>query len=104
MASAESSTPVSLARRAGSASPHLRGPAAQARTGNVVHEALACGTPVVATDVGAVPEMLGGGAYGIIVPVNDAVALQRGLVDALGKTWDRRAISAWGSARSWRDV
>lgn len=71
---------------------------------NVVHEALACGTPVVATDVGAVPDMLDGGRYGIIVPVNDQAALEQGLRRALAGPWDRAAISRWGCARSWDQV
>jgi teichuronic acid biosynthesis glycosyltransferase TuaC len=70
---------------------------------NVVHEALACGTPVVATDVGAVPEMLAG-KYGVVVPVNDPVALACGLEKALEMHWDRDAIAAWGQARGWRQV
>jgi glycosyltransferase involved in cell wall biosynthesis len=71
---------------------------------NVVHEALACGTPVVAADVGAVPEMLGGGRRGEIVPVNDPGALQRALEQSLEKEWDRRAISSWAQSRGWRQV
>lgn len=71
---------------------------------NVVHEALACGAPVVATDVGAVPEMLPDGRYGIIVPVNDQPALEQALGRALCGTWDRGAIAAWGHARSWSQV
>jgi teichuronic acid biosynthesis glycosyltransferase TuaC len=71
---------------------------------NVVHEALACGVPVVATDVGAVPEMLDQGRYGIIAPVNDGPALARALDEALRRNWDRDAISAWGRARTWHQV
>ena len=71
---------------------------------NVVHEALACGIPVVATDVGAVPDMLGGGRFGLIVPVNDRSALEYALTEALRRDWDRQAISAWGRARSWAQV
>jgi len=71
---------------------------------NVVHEALACGTPVVATDVGAVPDMLAAGRYGHIIPVNDSDALRRALQSALETNWDRAAISAWGQARSWSQV
>lgn len=71
---------------------------------NVVHEALACGTPVVATDVGAIPEMLDGGRNGILVPVNDAELLRKGLEAALHRPFDREAISTWGRARSWRQV
>jgi glycosyltransferase involved in cell wall biosynthesis len=71
---------------------------------NVIHEALACGAPVVATDVGAVPDMLAGGRYGVIIPVNDPMALQRGLEEALQQRWDRQAIADWGQARGWRQV
>ncbi|MEO8367700.1 MAG: glycosyltransferase [Candidatus Solibacter sp.] len=71
---------------------------------NVVHEALACGAPVVATDVGAIPQMLPNPSYGVIVPVNDQAALAGGLQNALHRRWDREEISAWGHARSWRQV
>ena len=71
---------------------------------NVVHEALACGTPVVATDVGAVPYLLAGGRYGVIVPVNDQAALRDALEQSLQKKWDRPAISAWGRSRGWDQV
>ena len=46
---------------------------------NVVHEALACGTPVVATEVGAIPELLCRSEYGLIVPPNDPAALENGV-------------------------
>jgi glycosyltransferase involved in cell wall biosynthesis len=41
----------------------------------VLVEALACGTPVVATDVGGVANALAGGEAGILVPPGDAQAL-----------------------------
>jgi glycosyltransferase involved in cell wall biosynthesis len=71
---------------------------------NVVHEALACGTPVVATDVGAVPEMLEGGRNGIIVRPGNQQRLKEAIEEALCRKWDRSAISAWGQARDWRRV
>lgn len=71
---------------------------------NVVHEALACGTPVVATDVGAVPDMLVHGRHGLVVPVNDPPALVRALQEALAMDWDRAMISDFGRARSWHQV
>lgn len=71
---------------------------------NVVHEALACGTPVVATDVGAVPDLLMGGRYGVIVPVGDPLSLKQALAEALQRNWDRGAIAAWGGSRGWRQV
>ena len=71
---------------------------------NVVHEALACGTPVVATDVGAVPDMLAGGRYGIIVPVDEPLLLKEALRESLQRNWDRAAIEAWGKSRPWSQV
>ena len=71
---------------------------------NVVNEALACGTPVVASDVGAIPEMLTDQAYGIVVPPGDIAALKTALGRAMETQWDRAHIAAWGQARSWKQV
>lgn len=71
---------------------------------NVVNEALACGTPVVATDVGAVRQMVLSDRYGFVVPVHDADALAKALHAALTGRWDHEAISAWGRSRSWNSV
>lgn len=71
---------------------------------NVVHEALACGTPVVATDVGGVPDLIPDDRYGFIVPVNDQSALQHALLDTLKKQWSEKVISQWGQSRSWAHV
>jgi teichuronic acid biosynthesis glycosyltransferase TuaC len=71
---------------------------------NVVHEALACGTPVVATNVGGVPEMIPSEQYGIIVPVDDAGALTSALSRSLLVSWDHKLIASWGQSRSWDQV
>jgi teichuronic acid biosynthesis glycosyltransferase TuaC len=71
---------------------------------NVVNEALACGTPVVATDVGAVRQIIPSNDYGVIVPVDDPDALTTALRCALTRKWDRAAISTWGRSRSWDTV
>ena len=71
---------------------------------NVLHEALACGTPVVAADVGAVPEMIPSEALGIMVAPDDIQALETGLRKALAHPWDRAAIARWGQTRSWQQV
>ncbi len=71
---------------------------------NVVHEALACGTPVVASDVGGVPDLIPSTEYGIIVPTDDQSALESALKAALKKTWDHEAIASWGQSRSWERV
>jgi teichuronic acid biosynthesis glycosyltransferase TuaC len=71
---------------------------------NVVHEAMACGTPVVATNVGAVEEMVGGAEHGLVVPTGDPAPLEQALFDAFQKQWDREAIRAWGHSRTWDRV
>jgi glycosyltransferase involved in cell wall biosynthesis len=47
--------------------------------GFVLLEAMAAGTPIVATSVGAVPEVLGEGRYGLLVPYGDPDALESAL-------------------------
>jgi len=71
---------------------------------NVVHEALACGTPVVATDVGAVRQMLPSPRLGTVVPAGDGLALAAALREALTRAWDPSMISSWGRSRSWDQV
>jgi glycosyltransferase involved in cell wall biosynthesis len=71
---------------------------------NVVHEALGCGTPVVVTDVGGVPDLVPSSDFGFIVPVNDQNALDEALAKAVRIPWNRGAIAAWGQSRSWRHV
>jgi predicted glycoside hydrolase/deacetylase ChbG (UPF0249 family)/glycosyltransferase involved in cell wall biosynthesis len=71
---------------------------------NVVNEALACGTPVVATDVGAVRRMLPSKDYGVVVPPGDVPALKGGLSEALQRDWNRTSIATWASSRSWDHV
>jgi glycosyltransferase involved in cell wall biosynthesis len=66
---------------------------------NVVIEALGCGRPVVATNVGGIPELVNE-ECGLLVPPRDAGALALALDSALDRTWDAEAISArWG--RDW---
>jgi teichuronic acid biosynthesis glycosyltransferase TuaC len=68
---------------------------------NVLQEAMACGAPVVATDVGAVKEMVPSRDYGLVVPANDSNALTQAVAAALGRDWDRGALSRWAHSRTW---
>lgn len=71
---------------------------------NVVNEALACGTPVVATDVGAVRCMIPSKEHGIVVPAGDVPALEAGLSEALQREWNRSSIATRAGYRSWDHV
>jgi glycosyltransferase involved in cell wall biosynthesis len=71
---------------------------------NVVHEAMSCGTPVVAANVGAIPEMIPDAGYGRVVAPKDAAALAGGLREALTTQWDRERISHFAQSRGWQQV
>jgi glycosyltransferase involved in cell wall biosynthesis len=61
--------------------------------GNVIVEALACGTPVVSTDCPSGPgEILDHGRFGRLVPVGDANALANAIREALEAPVDRDAL------------
>jgi glycosyltransferase involved in cell wall biosynthesis len=58
-------------------------------------EAMACGTPVIASDGGALPEVVADGVTGRIVPKGDAAALADAIADLLE---DPEACRAMGEA------
>jgi glycosyltransferase involved in cell wall biosynthesis len=68
---------------------------------NVFLEAMACGLPVVSTDVGGNVEVVCRAELGTIVPFGDTAALTAALDAALGKSWDRAAILAYAEANQW---
>jgi glycosyltransferase involved in cell wall biosynthesis len=69
---------------------------------NVVLESLACGRPVVATNVGGIPEIMSD-ECGRLVPPRDAHALAQALASVLDRTWDANAICEHGG-RGWAAV
>ena len=71
---------------------------------NVVLESLACGTPVVATSVGAVPDLVRPGTTGLIVPPGRPEALASALAEALHRPWSREAIRSSVERRTWQVV
>lgn len=71
---------------------------------NVIIESLACGTPVVSTKVGGIPDLVSAKDYGFLVPPEDSMSLAGALGDALKKRWDRGSIAAFGSQNTWDKV
>ncbi|HPF40758.1 MAG TPA: glycosyltransferase [Phycisphaerae bacterium] len=72
---------------------------------NAIAEALACGCPVVATDVGGNREQLGNDiASGRLVPLDDRDALVAAIDALLSDPPDRSEIARRGARRSWRQV
>lgn len=69
-------------------------------TPNVVLEALACRTPVVASETGGIPEVVPAGS-GILFRRGDAGALAHALAEALARSWDRGRIEC--PAGSWEE-
>jgi glycosyltransferase involved in cell wall biosynthesis len=69
---------------------------------NSVIEALACGRPVVATNVGGIPELVNSES-GILVPPQDSKALAEALSEALSRRWDEAEISQ-RRQRGWDQV
>jgi len=68
---------------------------------NVFLEAMACGLPVVTTDVGGNAEVVCRDDLGSIVPFGDSLALRQALDAALSQDWDRSAILDYALANQW---
>ena len=66
----------------------------------VIHEALACGLPVVSTRVGAVPDLVGN-ETGLLSEPGDAGALAGALADGLHRSWNCKMISRAGTCHTW---
>ena len=61
-------------------------------TPNVVIEALASGTPVVASAVGSVPQFVHDAQTGFLVQPDDVAGLAEALARGLSQAWDERAL------------
>lgn len=71
---------------------------------NVILEALACGVPVVTTDVGGSREVIADGMDGLLVAPGDPAALTAALLRALSMGWDREAIARRAAGRTWEQT
>jgi len=62
--------------------------------GQVVLESMACGTPVIAFDVGGIPDMIRQGETGLLAPPEDVRALREAIVAVLTDEQFRARLSA----------
>ena len=67
---------------------------------NVLMESMACGTPVVATNVYGAPEIITTDKVGILVE-RSPEKIARGLIAALDRKWDRDVIREHVAGRTW---
>ncbi|AWL11659.1 D-inositol-3-phosphate glycosyltransferase [Saliniradius amylolyticus] len=70
---------------------------------NVVLEAMAAGVPVVATEVGGIPEVLDRELCGLLIPPQDAAAVAKALQGVLKHSWSSEAIKAYSQRFSWQE-
>ncbi len=68
--------------------------------GLVVIEAMRAGVPVISTAVGGLAELIDDQITGLLVPVDDSVALARAITDLLNDAARRQATGAAGR-RAW---
>ena len=67
---------------------------------NVIIESLACGTPVITTDVGGIPEIVNS-SNGILLRERSTAALTRALENFYAASWDHDAIAAAMQSMDW---
>ncbi len=68
---------------------------------NVFLEAMACGLPVVTTDVGGNAEVVADPRLGLLVPFDERDKLAGAISEALRRNWDRNFIVSHAEANSW---
>lgn len=70
----------------------------------VISEALACGKPVVSTNVGGVPEILNSPDFGILVQKGDLKGYIEAMKEGLIKGWDSQKITSYAQEFTWEKI
>ena len=65
---------------------------------------MACGAPVVATNIGGIPEIITRPEAGLIVPERTPEALAQGIRHLIANPPDRAATRAHAEAHGWDEV
>lgn len=68
---------------------------------NVFLEAMACGLPVVTTDVGGNKEVVSDEKLGIVIPFGDSAALCEAIAISLQRSWDKEEIRRHAEQNAW---
>jgi len=68
---------------------------------NVILEAMACGVPVVASDVGGNGEVVANDGVGSIYPYGDEDALCQKVDQTLARQWDSQVLLSYAAANTW---
>ncbi len=71
---------------------------------NVLLESMACGTPVVATNVGGVPEIITSNTAGRLMATRDAVGAVQSIQDLWRNMPSRKAVQARALSSSWQST
>ena len=71
---------------------------------NVLLEAMACGTPVVASNVGGIPEIVSSPRLGRLLPQRDAKTLAASIHEVLLAALDRSAVRAYAQSFGWQET
>ncbi len=79
------------------AGPSLTTPRWKEQFGRMLVEAMACGVPVVGSDSGEIPNVIGDA--GLVVPEGDSTALRDAIASLRGDPARRQALAAQGRAR-----
>ena len=77
-------------------------PTTKASFGITLLEAMACGTPMVVSDITGFRELIAGGGEAVLVPKDDPAAWARAAVKLMGDPDRREAMSAAGLAKAAR--